>query len=259
LLRFVGQVPTLTRTEGSIDGGGEIADFIESDLVTFYDLFGYVESDLEVRYQIITAVEPTVGTLRLVGQAPSLGVGFFRSPQVGTLRFVGQVPTAVLSAAVAVSPDTGSLRFEGQAPYLGDRAVYPTTGTVQFVGNIPYLQPVLLWPGAGSLRVSGQQPIINRIVAPISGTVRFKGFGTVESDLVVTYSTFDTYVTSDLVAFWQRAGDVSSDMTCTYQVFGRVGQVRVSAEMKRINVDPPTLPVIRAVGSIKRIYAKRAA
>lgn len=259
-VRLVGQAPTLTRSEGEIDGGGEIAEFVESNLAVFYDVLGYVTSDLEVRYQLIHSIRPSVGALRLVGQQPTVAELLGRSPASGLLRLVGQVPTVVRGSDVSVSPDSAAVVVAGQQPTtVVSLSVDPTSGALRFIGQIPYLQPLLLWPESGAVRFTGQAPEINRIVAPSAGTLRFEGWGTVYREITVTYTLFDSYVTSDLLVRWQRAGGVTSDFTASYQVYGRVVGIRVSGEQNRILVDAPTLPTIRAMPVQKRIYAQRAA
>jgi hypothetical protein len=259
-LRLVGQAPTLDRSEGSIDGGGTIANFVEADLTTLYEVQGGVTSDLEVRYQITHRINPTAGILRLVPNQPTVGQAFFRTPSRGVLRLVGNIPLVERGGDVIVSPSTGVLRLVGQEPTVDvtfDVDVSPVAGALRLVGQQPFLGAVN--PQVGTLRFVGQQPTISRYVFPLAGTLRFVGRGTVSSELTVTYTVFRAFVTSDFVARWQRASSVTSDLQMVYQTYGRVVGVRVRGAQEHLYADPPTLPTVRAEGRLKQIYAQRAA
>lgn len=130
-------------------------------------------------------VTPSVGTLRYVGQTPSIevssGGGVTVTPTVGTYQFVGQAPTVGFTHSVA--PSVGTLVFAGQQPSVGStQAAAPSVGTVRFDGlqpTVSYTTNAWASPTAGTYRFDGQQPSATvseaGAASPLVGTLRFVG------------------------------------------------------------------------------------
>lgn len=132
-----------------------------------------------------TAVQPTAGTLRFVGQQPTLTLSgnVTVAPSVGALQFVGQQPTVSVTAHQTVAPSVGSLLFVGQQPTVSrteHQTVAPVVGTLQFAGQQPALAVTAhQWtsPSEGVFRFVGQVPAVGftHSAAPTVGTLRFTG------------------------------------------------------------------------------------
>lgn len=214
-LRFVGQVPTLGRTEGVIDGGGEIFSPEERTQVLFWRVLGAIEQTQALIWQNIQTIAPSVGTVRLVGQAPTVTntANQWAAPTVATIRFVGQAPTATAT---------------------GDQWAAPTTGTVRFVGNVPSLDPKAITPTTGLMRFVGQVPEISRIVTPTSGTIRFVGWGAVLTDQALDWTVFSDYVIATKEIFWQRSAYVYETQSLAWDINSSVCDIRHRIEQKRI-------------------------
>lgn len=99
---------------------------------------GRVSIGFVINPPLNATASPSVGTVRFVGQTPSVSFPDPQtaSPTVGTLVFVGQTPTIGVTQAIA--PSVGTLRFVGQTPtvaYIANVSVSPSVGTLRFVGQ----------------------------------------------------------------------------------------------------------------------------
>ena len=210
-LRLTGQTPTVYGSTGVIDGGGTIATFVETDFTAVYQLLGAVTADFTAVWQILTPVAPSVGTLRLVGAAPTLTVTTDNQvqPYVGALRFVGLAPTLEVTGDVVEAPTAGALRFVGQQPYIN-------------------VQPHVIAPSVGTLRLVGQTPttdLAHKVAEPSAGTLRMRGLATTYADWTATWQMLDVTVTADYAATWQIGAGVAGDFTVTWDMAGTVGSM----------------------------------
>lgn len=163
-LRFVGQAPTVTVTAQTVitPDAGTVRTVGQQPTV------GYTHS-----------VAPTVGTVRTVGQTPLVGFTHSVAPTAGTVQIAGQTPTVALTQSVA--PTAGTVQLVGQQPLVGfTHSVSPTTGAVVFSGQAPlvgFTHSVV--PTAGTVQLVGQQPTVTAdgsvTVTPTVGALVFSG------------------------------------------------------------------------------------
>ena len=210
-LRLTGQTPTVYGSTGTIDGGGTISTFVETDYTVVYQLLGAVTADFTAVWQILTPVAPSVGVLRVTGAAPTLTVATnnYLWPTGTTLRLVGQAPTISVTGDVAVAPSAGVLRFVGQAPSVNvePHVVTPTVGTLRLVGAAPFVD------------------LGHKVAEPTAGTLRLRGLATTYADWTATWQMLDVTVTADYAATWQIGAGVAGDFTVTWDMAGTVGSM----------------------------------
>lgn len=243
-LQFVGQAPTITRSEGEIDGGGTFSVFVEAERSLFWHVLGYVESSRALLWQIVPEITPSSGTLRLVGQQPTLAqtLNQWATPTRGALRLLGQTPTAAVTGDVTVNPGAGSLFFVGQIPALEPITASPVTGTLRFVG-----QP------------SGLVDLAQKVASPAAGTLRFVAQSAVEREQSFSWIISSDYVSTDLALLWQRFAVVQTSVSITWKLYGQVSQILAFPTVNRINATAPAIPVIRPMTTQRHIRASRAA
>jgi hypothetical protein len=228
-LRLVGQQPVVSSSVGVIDGGGDISYFIEADYTAIYQLLGAVTQNYTATWQVAQGdipVAPLVGTLRFVGQTPTVAAtaNVVAAPLVATLRLVGQTPTVTAVGQVTVDPAAGTLRLVGQTPtaVLGFAIVAPTAGTVRLVGQQPLaLAAQTAAPTRGIVRLVGQQPLVDvahKFSFPASGTIRIVGYGIVEEDFTATWTMLDLAVEEDFTVRWPRSAEITASFTAAWSL-----------------------------------------
>lgn len=214
-LRLIGQAPLLGSSEATIEGGGTISYFVDSFAPLFWATGGGVTNDLTLIWQGLRAVSPTRGTVRLIGQAPTLAQSRSAAPTTGTVRFVGQVPT--LNATRQVSPSVGTVRTVGQQPTVAQTwSVAPTRGTIRLLGQTPTTD------------------LGHKITSPVTGTVRIVGQGVVWTQLALTWTVFETAVSNGLSFFWQRSAGVSGRLGLTWNIHTTVCAIRPRMSQRRM-------------------------
>jgi hypothetical protein len=148
-----------------------LADISGADVQCF--IYGNSSEDAQVEIGAVewlaetqVAVSPSVGTVRLVGQQPTVGYSNSVAPTVGTVRFVGAQPTVSAGANVWITPTVGEVRFGGYAPVLSATAhqwTVPSNGELRFVGQAPTLiegGDKTTAPSSGVLRFIGNAPAV---------------------------------------------------------------------------------------------------
>ena len=137
-----------------------------------------------VGYTDAQAVAPLVGTVRFDGAAPSVGFTHSVAPAVGTFRLDGLQPTVTWGDNMTVAPSVGSLVFVGQQPTvlnLSGYAWHPNawaSGAWAYGAWAPDSPSASVSPSVGTVRLVGQQPTLEtgaKTVAPSAGVLRFVG------------------------------------------------------------------------------------
>lgn len=224
-LRVVGQTPTISTSMGVIDGGGDIVSRVEVTQQLFWDLLGSLTETQQLIWQVIQTLNPTVGTVRIVGQQPTAArtLNQFASPASFTFRLVGQAPTATAT---------------------GDESASPGSGTFRLVGNVPALEPNVVAPLVGSLRVIGQLSGLvdlgHKVSSPTPGTIRFVGQGRIEKAQALTWTIFDSYVTASWEILWQRSAFVYFYQSQDWDIYSKVCGTRHRLRQRRMTTAPRT-------------------
>ena len=227
---------------------------------------GRVSIAFVINAPLSATAAPSVGTVRFVGQTPSVSFPDPQtaSPTVGTLVFVGQTPTIGVTQAIA--PSVGTLRFVGQTPtvaYIANVSVSPSVGTLRFVGQqLPLFDTSALvdfdTPAKNLLTGADQQEF--RVLVRKNGTTA----PTVDIDLYENGSwvadlVTGTSVTSDtgqiVSATWNAAllSDISGAGVQCF-IYGHssadaqveIGAVEWVAELEAVQT--PTVGVLRFAG-----------
>lgn len=128
-----------------------------------------------------TVITPSVGALTLTGVEPTVRQDLYITPPVATITLTGLQPTVTLNAAVSITPNTGALTTAGAAPSLLHNIIRdPSVGSLTLSGLAPTVAqspaPNIV-PSVGALTLTGNAPTIGlgQTIYPATGSMTLTG------------------------------------------------------------------------------------